>query len=97
VLRSSLYSHFSESLSGLATIRAYKESDRFRLDNESRVDIENRFVYCDCASYIANSFFYSQGLLAHCDESGRLLRQESSAFLADPLFTSDGLESALTS
>ncbi|KAG5721936.1 ABC transporter C family member 2 [Termitomyces sp. T112] len=42
VLRSSLYSHFSESLSGLATIRAYGESERFRLDNEARVDIENR-------------------------------------------------------
>jgi len=42
VLRSSLYSHFSETLSGLATIRAYKESERFRLDNERRVDIENR-------------------------------------------------------
>jgi ABC-type multidrug transport system fused ATPase/permease subunit len=42
VLRSSLYSHFSESLSGLATIRAYNESDRFRLDNETRVDVENR-------------------------------------------------------
>ncbi|PPQ68225.1 hypothetical protein CVT26_005758 [Gymnopilus dilepis] len=42
VLRSSLYSHFSESLSGLATIRAYGESDRFRADNEKRVDVENR-------------------------------------------------------
>ncbi|PPQ64144.1 hypothetical protein CVT24_008774 [Panaeolus cyanescens] len=42
VLRSSLYSHFSESLSGLTTIRAYGESDRFRLDNEKRVDVENR-------------------------------------------------------
>ncbi|KAF8150782.1 ABC transporter [Crassisporium funariophilum] len=42
VLRSSLYSHFSESLSGLATIRAYGEVARFRLDNEKRVDVENR-------------------------------------------------------
>ncbi|TFK40264.1 ABC transporter [Crucibulum laeve] len=42
VLRSSLYSHFSESLSGLATIRAYGETNRFRLDNERRVDVENR-------------------------------------------------------
>ncbi|PFH53092.1 hypothetical protein AMATHDRAFT_73621 [Amanita thiersii Skay4041] len=42
VLRSSLYSHFSESLSGLATIRAYGEAERFRRDNESRVDVENR-------------------------------------------------------
>jgi ABC-type multidrug transport system fused ATPase/permease subunit len=44
ILRSSLYSHFSESLYGLATIRAYGESERFRLDNERRVDVENRYV-----------------------------------------------------
>ncbi|KAF8813301.1 ABC transporter [Phlegmacium glaucopus] len=42
ILRSSLYSHFSESLSGLATIRAYGEVERFCTENEKRVDIENR-------------------------------------------------------
>ncbi|KAF9046870.1 ABC transporter [Hymenopellis radicata] len=42
VLRSTLYSHFSESLSGLATIRAYGESQRFLKDNEERIDVENR-------------------------------------------------------
>ncbi|KAG7444868.1 ABC transporter [Guyanagaster necrorhizus] len=42
VLRSSLYSHFSESLSGLATIRAYGESERFVKENEERIDVENR-------------------------------------------------------
>ncbi|KAH9928634.1 ABC transporter [Fomitopsis serialis] len=42
ILRSSLYSHFSESLSGLATIRAYGETSRFLADNRKRVDIENR-------------------------------------------------------
>jgi len=44
ILRSSLYAHFSESLAGLATIRAYGETDRFRKENEDRVNIENRFV-----------------------------------------------------
>ncbi|EIN04040.1 hypothetical protein PUNSTDRAFT_55872 [Punctularia strigosozonata HHB-11173 SS5] len=42
ILRSSLYSHFSESLSGLATIRAYNETDRFIKENKERMDIENR-------------------------------------------------------
>ena len=41
-MRSSLYSHFSESLSGLATIRAYGEQERFLVDNQKRVDVENR-------------------------------------------------------
>jgi hypothetical protein len=44
ILRSSVYSHFSESLSGLATIRAYGEVERFEKDNVDRVDVENRYV-----------------------------------------------------
>lgn len=43
LLRSSLYTHFSESLSGLATIRAYGETRRFQKENEARMDIENRY------------------------------------------------------
>jgi ABC-type multidrug transport system fused ATPase/permease subunit len=42
ILRSSLYSHFSESLSGIATIRAYNEEDRFLKENRDRMDYENR-------------------------------------------------------
>ncbi|KAH7334391.1 ABC transporter [Rhizoctonia solani] len=42
ILRSSLYGHFSESLSGLATIRAYDEVGRFREENRRRMDVENR-------------------------------------------------------
>ena len=42
LLRSSLYAHFSESLSGLATIRAYREQDRFLKHNEDMIDTENR-------------------------------------------------------
>lgn len=45
ILRSSLYSHFSESLSGVATIRSYGETERFFEDNIHRVDIENRAYY----------------------------------------------------
>ena len=50
VLRSSLYSHFSETLSGLATVRAYQETPRFKADHMRYVDIENRayfFTICN--------------------------------------------------
>ncbi|KAI6165735.1 ABC transporter [Pisolithus thermaeus] len=42
ILRGSLYAHFSETLSGLTTIRAYGEIDRFKKENHELVDIENR-------------------------------------------------------
>ena len=44
ILRSSLYSHFSESLAGLSTIRAYGETERFLQENYHRVDVENRYA-----------------------------------------------------
>ncbi|CAL1716557.1 unnamed protein product [Somion occarium] len=50
ILRSSLYSHFSESLSGLATIRAYGETDRFLVENQKRIDIENRAYWLTCTN-----------------------------------------------
>ncbi|KAJ1032245.1 hypothetical protein NDA18_001737 [Ustilago nuda] len=45
ILRSSLYSHFSETLSGLATIRAYRETETFIKENQKRMDVENRAYY----------------------------------------------------
>lgn len=42
MLRSLLYSHFSESLSGLATIRAYGEEKRFVEENSYYMDLEDR-------------------------------------------------------
>ncbi|KAM0788854.1 hypothetical protein ACM66B_002939 [Microbotryomycetes sp. NB124-2] len=44
-LRSSLYAHFGESLSGLATIRAYGESGKFLKKNEYYINIENRAYF----------------------------------------------------
>lgn len=38
VTRSPIYAHFQESLGGLSTIRAYRQQDRFRLENEWRID-----------------------------------------------------------
>ncbi|EIW69200.1 hypothetical protein TREMEDRAFT_44369 [Tremella mesenterica DSM 1558] len=42
LLRGLLYAHFSESLSGLATIRAYGEKARFIKDNTYYMDLEDR-------------------------------------------------------
>ena len=62
ILRSSLYSHFSESLSGLATIRAYGETDRFKVENQKRIDIENRAYWLTCTNQVClyHSFFSFQ-------------------------------------
>lgn len=45
LLRSSLYSHFGESLSGMATIRAYGEDGKFLKQNEKHLDIEDRAYF----------------------------------------------------
>ncbi|GAA5927818.1 uncharacterized protein JCM15063_006002 [Sporobolomyces koalae] len=45
LLRSSLYAHFSESLSGLPTVRAYGEIPKFVKQNQEFLDIENRAYY----------------------------------------------------
>ncbi|KAK7690924.1 hypothetical protein QCA50_006027 [Cerrena zonata] len=42
MLRSLLYAHFAESLSGLSTIRSYGEVPRFLRDNEYYADLEDR-------------------------------------------------------
>ncbi|WFD23830.1 hypothetical protein MEQU1_002524 [Malassezia equina] len=45
LLRSKLYSHFAESLTGLTTIRAYRESARFLRDNYKYMDLQNRAYF----------------------------------------------------
>ncbi|CAJ0887453.1 10050_t:CDS:10, partial [Entrophospora sp. SA101] len=45
ILRSSLYAHFSETLTGLPTIRAYRVQERFIRTNEKYTDIENRAYF----------------------------------------------------
>lgn len=38
VTRSPIFAHFQESLGGVSTIRAYRQQERFRLENEWRLD-----------------------------------------------------------
>ncbi|KAF5370179.1 hypothetical protein D9757_010634 [Collybiopsis confluens] len=45
ILRSLLYSHFSESLTGLPTIRSYGEIPQFVRDNKFYIDLENRALF----------------------------------------------------
>ncbi|EAT83470.2 hypothetical protein SNOG_09278 [Parastagonospora nodorum SN15] len=45
VSRSPIYAHFQESLSGMSTIRAYRQQKRFELENEWRVDANLRAYY----------------------------------------------------
>ncbi|ETW82987.1 ABC transporter [Heterobasidion irregulare TC 32-1] len=45
MLRSLLYAHFSESLTGLSTIRSYGELPRFIRDNKYYIDLENRALF----------------------------------------------------
>jgi ATP-binding cassette subfamily C (CFTR/MRP) protein 1 len=45
MLRSLLYAHFSETLTGLPTIRSFGEMKRFINSNRYYVDLENRALY----------------------------------------------------
>ena len=44
VTRSPIYTHFQESITGAASIRAYHQQDRFIHENEARVD-HNQIAY----------------------------------------------------
>ncbi|KAF1981153.1 ABC transporter family protein [Aulographum hederae CBS 113979] len=45
ISRSPIYAHFQESLSGISTIRAYRQQKRFTLENEWRVDANLRAYF----------------------------------------------------
>ncbi|KAK3940375.1 hypothetical protein QBC46DRAFT_127013 [Diplogelasinospora grovesii] len=45
VSRSPIYAHFQESLGGISTIRAYRQHQRFELENEWRVDANLRAYF----------------------------------------------------
>jgi ATP-binding cassette, subfamily C (CFTR/MRP), member 1 len=45
--RSPVFTHFSETLGGLSTIRAYGESTNFLNDFESKLDLSTQAAYCN--------------------------------------------------
>ena len=46
VTLSPIYAHFSETLTGLATIRAFRDEARFKQENEHRLEINQRANSC---------------------------------------------------
>ncbi|QRV93840.1 ABC transporter transmembrane region [Ceratobasidium sp. AG-Ba] len=54
ILRSLLYAAFSEALTGMSTIRAYREQDRFVSVSERQIDVENKayFMTIACQRYL---------------------------------------------
>jgi ATP-binding cassette, subfamily C (CFTR/MRP), member 1 len=50
VSRSPIYAHFQESLGGVSTIRAYKQTKRFAMENEWRMDANNRAFFPSISS-----------------------------------------------
>ncbi|KAI1777523.1 ABC transporter type 1, transmembrane domain-containing protein [Hypoxylon cercidicola] len=50
VSRSPIYAHFQESLGGISTIRAYRQQERFEMENEWRVDSNLRAYFPSISS-----------------------------------------------
>lgn len=50
IARSPLFAHFSETLSGLSSIRAYREQERFITANQEKLDQNNRAYYIQLQS-----------------------------------------------
>ena len=56
VTLSPIYAHFSETLTGLATIRALRDEARFKQENEFRLETNQRANFCGklrCTVYIS--------------------------------------------
>ena len=66
VTLSPVYAHFSETLSGVWTIRALRATDRFVLNNQTRLDINQR------ANYGSKLSMYMSRSLTHHPQFWRL-------------------------
>ncbi|GJJ12903.1 hypothetical protein Clacol_007149 [Clathrus columnatus] len=72
-LRSALYASYSETLTGLSTVRAYQEQPRFIRTSEHALDVENRAYYMTIAiqrwlgvrlDFLGNILIFGIGLFA---------------------------------
>ena len=56
--RSPIYSHFSETINGAASIRAFGVCERFQSESQSLVDQNNVFFYALISASRYNVFFF---------------------------------------
>jgi ATP-binding cassette subfamily C (CFTR/MRP) protein 1 len=57
ILRSLLYAAFSEALTGLSTIRAYREQHRFTHVSERQIDVENKAYFMTIACQVSSDIY----------------------------------------
>ena len=72
-LKSPIYSHFGESISGVATIRAFGQQQRFISDSERKVDENNQSYF---PSIIANRFVLRKHRYLNTDYTGNSVLKE---------------------
>lgn len=70
MLRSLLYGHFAESLTGLPTIRSYGEIPRFLAENKYYIDLENRALFLVVTNQRCGYRDPSQNVIFECAADG---------------------------
>ena len=87
VSRSPIYAHFQESLGGVSTIRAYRQQDRFALENEWRMDANLRAYF---PSVSANRW-----LAVRLEFLGSVIIFASAVFAITSVTTGSGLSAGM--
>ncbi|KAK3676345.1 ATP-binding cassette glutathione S-conjugate transporter ycf1 [Recurvomyces mirabilis] len=87
VSRSPIYAHFQESLSGISTIRAYRQTKRFALENEWRIDANLRAYF---PSISANRW-----LAVRLEFLGSVVILSAASFATVSVSTGSGLSAGL--
>jgi ATP-binding cassette subfamily C (CFTR/MRP) protein 1 len=87
VSRSPIYAHFQESLGGISTIRAYRQQNRFELENEWRVDTNLRAFY---PSISANRW-----LAIRLEFIGAIIILSSAGFIVISVTTHSGITAGM--
>jgi ATP-binding cassette, subfamily C (CFTR/MRP), member 1 len=87
ISRSPIYAHFQESLSGISTIRAYRQTKRFALENEWRVDANLRAYFPSISS--------NRWLAVRLEFIGSIIILAAASFAIISVATGSGLSAGL--